>query len=253
MDDRILLDAMWSNTALTRALGASGPGSHLVERDGVLASVVPACPERSVVNGVVYEQAAQLEEAYEELAAAYEAAGVHAWTVWVPGHDHRAGRLLEDRGHVLDAAPEGMGAPLDEVEGPPAEMPPDWSRSPDPGDVGRVNDLAYGYEGSFERALGPLPPEAAHWYAAYEHGRAVSVLMVVDEGDDAEVDFVATVPEARGRGLAGALMTRALADARERGRLTTTLVATALGRPVYERMGYRALGPVQMWERRVTA
>ena len=71
-----------------------------------------------------------------------------------------------------------------------------------------------------------------------------------DHGGDAEVNFVATVPEARGRGLAGALMTRALADARERGRLTTTLVATKLGRPVYERMGYRPLGTVQMWERR---
>jgi hypothetical protein len=48
-------------------------------------------------------------------------------------------------------------------------------------------------------------------------------------------------------------MTRALADARERGRLTTTLVATKLGRPVYERVGYRDFGAIQMWERRKPA
>ena len=27
-------------------------------------------------------------------------------------------------------------------------------------------------------------------------------------------------------------------------------MATRLGRPVYERLGFRALGPLQMWERR---
>ena len=43
---------------------------------------------------------------------------------------------------------------------------------------------------------------------------------------------------------------RALADARERGCTTTTLVATKMGHPVYARLGYRDLGRVQMWERR---
>ena len=61
---------------------------------------------------------------------------------------------------------------------------------------------------------------------------------------------MATVPAARGRGLATALMAHALADARERGRTTSTLQATDLGRPVYERLGYRSLGEIQMWEKR---
>jgi hypothetical protein len=41
-----------------------------------------------------------------------------------------------------------------------------------------------------------------------------------------------------------------VAEAGERGRLTTTLVATKLGRPVYDRLGYRDFGALQMWERR---
>jgi len=45
-------------------------------------------------------------------------------------------------------------------------------------------------------------------------------------------------------------MTRALLDARERGCTTTSLQATKMGQPVYDRLGYRDLGPIQMWERR---
>jgi GNAT superfamily N-acetyltransferase len=75
-------------------------------------------------------------------------------------------------------------------------------------------------------------------------------VVVWDHGDDCEVAWVATLPEARGRGVSKQLMARALADARERGQLTTTLVATKLGRPVYERVGYRDFGAIQMWERR---
>jgi hypothetical protein len=45
-------------------------------------------------------------------------------------------------------------------------------------------------------------------------------------------------------------MARAITAAGRRGRVTTTLVATKLGRPVYERIGYRDFGAIQMWERR---
>jgi hypothetical protein len=45
-------------------------------------------------------------------------------------------------------------------------------------------------------------------------------------------------------------MARALADAAEQGLETTTLQATKLGYPVYEKLGYRDLGVLQMWERR---
>jgi GNAT superfamily N-acetyltransferase len=64
------------------------------------------------------------------------------------------------------------------------------------------------------------------------------------------VYLVATLPEARGRGLATALMSHALLEARERGCTTTSLQSSARGRPVYARLGYREIGVVQMWERR---
>jgi hypothetical protein len=45
-------------------------------------------------------------------------------------------------------------------------------------------------------------------------------------------------------------MQHALAEARERGCTSTSLQATARGKPLYERLGYRDIGAVQMWERR---
>jgi hypothetical protein len=45
-------------------------------------------------------------------------------------------------------------------------------------------------------------------------------------------------------------MAEAVAEAGRRGRRTTTLVATKLGRPVYDKLGYRDFGAMQMWERR---
>jgi GNAT superfamily N-acetyltransferase len=222
--------------------------SDLHRLDGVTAAVVPECPERSVVNCVCYETAARLGPALDDLAAIYYDAGVHAWTVWVRPGDREAARLLERAGHVLDAAPEGMGLELSAVRRPEVEL--DWTRAADLTVVGPLNDRAYGYDGSFERALEGVAADAFTVYAARLDGEPASCCMTFECGGDCHVTLVATVPEARGRGLAGALLAHALADAREQGLATSSLVATRAGRPVYERLGYRGVGAFEMWERR---
>ena len=225
----------------TRGLDGASEGARVIERDGVVASVIPAASERSVVNSVVYEDAAGLARAYDELEAAYE----EAWTVWVPDHDEEAAALLAERGHVLDADPEAMVLDLDGIERPPE--PEAFDSAADPGEIGVLNDEAYGTPGSFTRALAGLAPRDGLY--SYTAGPG-ACLLTMDHEDDCSIWFVATEPAARGRGLAGALMGHALVDARERGRTTSTLQATDLGRPVYERLGYRSLGEIQMWERR---
>ncbi len=57
-----------------------------------MASVVPAIPDRSIVNSVAYRDADSLAAALDELAAEYDEAGVEAWTVWVPEDDRDAAR-----------------------------------------------------------------------------------------------------------------------------------------------------------------
>ena len=127
-------------------------------------------------------------------------------------------------------------------------------RQPDPAptrdDLGVINDLAYRSGDAFKRLLGTGPADPSHTYVARVDGRPAASVVSHDHEGDCSIWWVATIPEARGRGLAPALMRRALADGKARGCEVTTLQATKLGQPVYERLGYRNLGEIQMWERR---
>jgi N-acetylglutamate synthase-like GNAT family acetyltransferase len=236
-----------------RLLGAGSEGARTFERDGVVAALVPASAQRSVVNAVVYEHPDALAAAYDEIAAAYDEIGAK-WTVWAHHGDAETTALLERAGHVLDGSPEAMA--VDFAEAPPQRPPDgalaDWTADGELSDVGSINDRAYGYGGDwFSRALTRLPDGAVHIYVVHRDGEAVGCCATTDTGSNTEVQMVAVVPEARGQGLSGKLIAHALADAVERGRRTSTLVATQLGRPVYERLGFRPLGVLEMWERRL--
>jgi GNAT superfamily N-acetyltransferase len=225
------------------------PDGRLIEVEGVTASVVPAAPDRSVVNSVVYDRVEALERVLDLLASEYERAGVRAWTVWVPEDDRAAAELLERVGHVLDARPAAMAL---ELEGYEAAAAAELDLDPEPSmqDAARINDAAYGFAGDFERAFVRMPADRARLYVARVNGVPAATLASVRRGGDCGIYLVATRGEARGRGLATALMGRALADALERGCTTSSLQATRLGEPVYAKLGYRKLGELHMWERR---
>ena len=232
-----------------RMVGSASPDARVIDRDGVTAAVVPAAAERAVVNSAMYDDAAGLAAAYDELDAAYAEIGA-VWTVWVPSRDEGARAALNRAGHVVDAVPVVMAVDLDMVERPPADALEDWTADGDVREVGPLNDRSYAFgTDSFTRALVGLPPDQLTTYIARLDGRAAGCLIIVDHEGNADVEMVAVVPEARGHGIAGKLLAHALADAAERGLETSTLVATRLGRPVYERLGYREFGTVQMWER----
>jgi ribosomal protein S18 acetylase RimI-like enzyme len=209
---------------------------------GVYASRVPESPDRSLFNGVTYRDPSAVLPLLPELASWYEEAGVRAWTVWVlPGDEELAGALAE-AGHRLDATPEAMGAVLAELDldGPDVATGCAWD------DLVAVNAAAYGAPAE---GLQPLRL-AGDGVRLYGTEGAAIVLAIHDHDGDAGVTYVAARPEARGRGLVAALLRQALRDAAARGCTTTTLESTKLGRPVYERVGYRALGRLEMWERR---
>lgn len=233
-----------------RLVGAASDGARAFERDGVLAAVVPAAPERAVVNAVLYRDTDGLGAAYDDVAAAYEEVGAK-WTVWVPPGDDAASALLHSRGHYLDAQPMAMARELDGVERPPADALANWTAEGELAEVGEVNDRSYTFgTDSFSRALRTLPDGVAHVYVARdEQGSPIGCLTAVDHVGNTEIQMVAVVPEARGQGITRKLLGHALADAAERGNETSTLIATPLGYPVYERAGFRPLERVAMWER----
>lgn len=227
------------------AFGAMGRGeARWVEREGIGVLVTPQVPARSILNCVICQPGADLEDAYDWLEE--EFAQATAWTVWVPEMEREQAAFLELRGHALDAEPAMMVAHLAEFA--PTEPLPDWR----PGTVeelARINDAAYPWgDGSLERAI------LGSGYGDHDFRLYIAedacVLGVNDCDGDAGVFFVATLPEARGRGLARGLLAAALVEARDRGCDVSTLQATSMGESVYARLGYERIGAIQMWEKR---
>jgi GNAT superfamily N-acetyltransferase len=236
-----------------RYCGAGSEGARTIERDGVIAAVVPAAPERAVANGVAYRSVDALEGVYDELAEAYGEIGAK-WTVWVWPEDDAAASFLEGRGHVLDAQPMAMGHDLAGLQRPGADALPDWTANGDFAEEGPLNDRAYPFgTDSFTRAMRIPPPNSIHVYLARDDGEPVGCLLMSDHDGNSDVEAVAVAPEARGRGISGKLLQHALVDARERGIKSSTLVSTPHGLPVYERVGFRPLGRASMWEFRPEA
>jgi GNAT superfamily N-acetyltransferase len=251
MDRAAAIEAHRDSLASFVRVMASGDTARLVERDGVTAAVVPEVPDRSVVNSVAYRDAAGLGTALDDLATAYEEAGVSAWTVWVPEDDAEAAALLEAAGHRLDAEPTAMVLDLALLSAPDTEEL-DWDAEVAPQVLGRINDLAYGWPvGTFGAAMSKFGEiDGLRLYQARVDGEPVCVLGTYDHRGDCAIYFVATLEEHRGKGLARRLLHRALAEARERGLATSNLQSTTKGYPVYERLGYEPICRLQMWERR---
>ena len=222
----------------------------MVELDGVMASVTPAVPERSLPNSVIYESEEALIAALPELTRHYDEEGIDAWTVWTPEDDDQAAAALRDAGHALDADPAAMALDLAEL-GEPPEI--DHRTGDDLWPViARINDQAYDHDDApFARMLAQHPARrgvGTTWRTWTANRRRAFRSLPVD--GDASVYWVATLPDARGRGLCRRLMHRALWDAREAGCDVSTLQATKLGEPIYARLGYRTHGALQMWEKR---
>lgn len=79
-------------------------------------------------------------------------------------------------------------------------------------------------------------------------GNLVAITKLRSDGPTAQVEDVYTAPEARGRGFARALITRAVEMARDGGHDMTFIVADDNDWPklLYERLGFRAMG--HLWQ-----
>jgi GNAT superfamily N-acetyltransferase len=237
--------------AEARLFGSSAHDAVTLRLDGVLASVNPRAPDRSMFNWVIADSRAALLKSYDEVARAYVNAGVRAWTVWVDEGDVETERELTLRGHLLDAKPRAMAAEIAALSLPPVGDLA-WTETQDIATVAAINDAAYTFPPpAFAAALTRNVEPRWHAYLAHHDGRPVASVMAYESVDgDCGLSAVATLPEARGSGTASRLLAVALQQAAGRGAVTTTLQATSKGAPVYTRLGYRDLGAMCMWEHR---
>jgi GNAT superfamily N-acetyltransferase len=236
---------------MTRFYRRMGEGSGgVLERDGLLACLCPPAPTRSFFNAVVYTDGAALRDALDDVARAYDAAGVRAWTVWVPEEDRRTATAVQDAGNVLDAEPRAMAAPLEEIDVGEGAGAIDWRQAESLEEIGPIAGPAFGVTPKTTIATGAGLRDELRFVVARAGGVDAACVGTLDLDGDCGVYMVATLERARGRGLATALMRQALLEASQRGMETTSLQATRMGAPIYSRLGYRDLGAIQMWERR---
>jgi len=161
---------------------------------------------------------------------------------WIP---QDAPELLAASG--LHAAFGFMGMVTDSLEAPVRPAPPELELrsglNPDTMNaLMDVNAQAYGYPIELGRAsIRPgLLETDSYCVAGYVDGQPVSVTATFAVDGRLYVGWVATLPEARGKGYAEAVMRRSLADASAATGLTRTVLhASDAGYPIYKRMGYQ--------------
>lgn len=250
MDDAELRRRLWEGfAALQTLLGGSARQGWVLKRPGLRASIVPSAPDSPALNAAVALDPHKVLGHLPELEVTYGDAGVRRWAVWIDGAARDVTGELRDQGMAVASASPGMGAVIADLEMELTTADP----RPNAGLrlVGRVNDLAYGnVDARLERTLTTLEEGILRGYKAELNGAPGAVALALHHGQDCGISFVATVPQARRYGLATQVMRAALADAIRHDLTTITLQATELGERLYQRLGLRRLGPMELWEHR---
>ena len=86
-------------------------------------------------------------------------------------------------------------------------------------------------------------PGWRHWIACLD-GDPVGCASVYERSTHVEVEFISTIDAVRGRGVGRALTATATAVAGDRPAM---LIASDLGRRLYERLGYHSILRVTLW------
>lgn len=215
------------------ARGAAGAAVHRLP--GVAAAVFPNGPERTVYNNALLDRdlaAAERAEAIEAMEAAYAASGVTRFAAWAHETDLAMQGDLERRGYTLEETTRAMGMTLDDIRLPRPEI-----------ELARADWPEYLRASEFPPGLlAGADPAAFHVLVRRLDGENVAVALAFDLGTDCGIYNVGTLEHARRRGLATALTTVALHDARARGCQTASLQSTEMAERLYAAMGFRDLG-----------
>lgn len=96
-------------------------------------------------------------------------------------------------------------------------------------------------------ASGPQLSMKGGLYVAYARNQPVGTAVRLTTGRIAGVYGVSTLAQFRRRGLGAAITCRAAVDGREEGCRLSYLQSSELGRPVYEKIGYRFVENYRLW------
>lgn len=246
-----------------RAWGRTPQGE--LREDSNLIRVVTGMPF-ALLNGIFRARLAPDDvDAIIETTIAYLASR-RVPALWWTGPATRPpdlGRYLEDHGFVHTRDLPGMAVDLRALE----------RDHPTPNDltIERVEDMAMlrtwahvAWVGSgfpetsqhefaeLEVSLGIMPNTSRHRYLGFKNGVPVATSAMVLHAGVAGIFAVATLSEVRRQGMGTALTLAPLLNAREMGYRVGTLQASAMGFPVYRRLGFQEICKLgnYLWERR---
>jgi GNAT superfamily N-acetyltransferase len=251
MEDEAAAAALDANFAELIRWYASRPGGEVVE-GGDVTTCSTGLPFRSI-NGAVANHLdldpAVADRRIAEVGTWFEARGVQwRWLVGPTSRPVDLGERLLRAGYELVSDSPGMALDLAtfEPQAPPAGV-----------EIVTVDDLAglEVWEELQRRALALDDTRARAWRDAHDRalstdvplrdwialldGVPVAAAALFVAADVAGIYNVATVPEARGRGIGRAVTTAALVAAVARGQRTAVLGSSEMGYPVYRRLGFR--------------
>ncbi|WP_223639856.1 GNAT family N-acetyltransferase [Corallococcus sp. EGB] len=245
MTDAELTQRLHTNLIAFKTLQAErGPLLHL-RLPGVDAFALPAYQDAHFQQ-VLFTDADALARALPAVTDFYRGHGLPRWRVTLAPGQGDATRVLGAAGYRPDFTVVAMGSWLKELPdaapGVPVEPVEDLN------DLVEINVQTYGPEWRDILSVWQQPPRlTVNTVVAREHGRALSCGLTVDVADTAGVYLVATLPEARGLGLASAVMRGIIAEARKRGCTAMVLQSTPAGIRVYRHLGFRDIGLWEHW------
>lgn len=171
------------------------------------------------------------------------------WLVWPTSSPAPLSERLRQHGfvHALDMV--GMAVDLSELQVQPvppgititeAQTAAEFARWMEPCRIAfEFSDAdRAGYESGL-LGLGFGGDSPVHHYIAYDGERPVACSSLYLDAGVAGIYNVATLPEARGRGIGAAITQQPLLVARAMGYRAGILHATPMGAPVYRRLGFR--------------
>jgi GNAT superfamily N-acetyltransferase len=157
---------------------------------------------------------------------------------------------LGARGLVPDRPWRGMAASTADVAEPPAVAGLEVRRVATQDDLDTFvqvfapilssSDAFTRFFADAARATGFAEDAAGVHFVGWLHGEPVATTSLLTAAGSAGIYNVTTREPARGRGIGAAMTATAVAVGRSRGLSVTTLQASDMGRPVYERLGFRA-------------
>ena len=255
MDDATLAALEHENMIETMSAGvANAPGSLVRRRDGVvlLASGLPV----RFFNQVVIENGDATPDAVADAVAAIRERGQPFEVHLRRGTDDGFRPVMVELGLVLPAESSPMpGMALHPI-------PPSATPIPAGHEVRRVDDqagmedhlragaLGFGMPEDLLRAIvAPDTWQRAGYtvYVGYTDGEPVTTGLGVRTGRTVGVYNIATIESARRRGLGAAITERVPSDGAAAGCDVAILQASPMGRPVYERLGYRTVVEYDGW------